>query len=75
MAGAGGKAPAANHCQRELQFDRLTKIFVTPGYTSAMLTFELWVFDQSLVLLLIAKMKALRYHIAKVLAVVITTTF
>jgi hypothetical protein len=58
-----------------LQFGRLTKIVFAIGDTAAVLTFELRVFDQGFVLLLIAKMKALGYNVAEVLAVRVTFAF
>jgi len=42
-----------------LQFSGLTKIRFAIGHPATVLTFELRVFDQSLVLLLFSKMKAL----------------
>jgi hypothetical protein len=58
-----------------LQFSRLTKIIFAIGRTATVLTFELRVFDQSLVLLLVTKMKTLGYNVAQVLAVRVTFTF
>jgi hypothetical protein len=58
-----------------LQFSRLTKILFAVGHTATVLTFELRVFDQGLVLLLIAKMKSLGYNVAEVLAVRVTFAF
>lgn len=58
-----------------LQFSRLTKIVFAIGHTAAVLAFELRVFDQGFVLLLVSKVKTLGYNVAEVLAVRVTFAF